>query len=198
MGESIFMLSKVLFLFLPLCIGCGFGQSSNKLYKKFTLEKSLHEISGLVADGKDLWAITDKPKAVLYKLDSKGKVQQEIDVTNASASDVECVTADDTYVYMGDTGDNDGDRDNRQIIKVKKTAIGKEKNEKVQGELIRFTFSDEVKTDKKKKNNYDCEAILNLGDSTLPVYQKKNGPADRTFFYTKNTGRLCSYFVGCL
>src|SRR4051794_12961884 len=110
-------------LLLCFLISCSNKGNTSKLDYKEELSKPLTEISGMVADGNVLWAITDKPHAKVYKLDLKGKLQQEITVNSAEATDVEAVTKDNGYVYIGDVGDNDGNREERQIIRVSKLAI---------------------------------------------------------------------------
>jgi len=163
-------------------------QKKSELDSKAELQKPLTEISGLVADGKDLWAITDKPKANVYKLDSKVDIKQEVTVKNIQAIDVEAVTADNDFIYIGDVGDNDGDREERQIIKVSKTAIGKDKTVEMDGEAIVFKFSDAQMVEKKKKNNYDCEALLGFGDSLYLFTKRREDQQTELFSLPKTAG----------
>lgn len=171
------MTRKVPYLFFLFSIACNNLAKHSDLEFKTELDKPLKEISGIVADGKDLWAITDKPKALFWNIDTKGTILQEVTIKNVQASDVEAVTKDENFVYLGDIGDNDGSRDERKIIKVSKTAIGKNDKSEIAGEIITFHFSDDVLDDKKKKNNYDSEALLSFGDfctflqSEEPIYK---------------------------
>jgi hypothetical protein len=169
------------FIAIGLLIGCKDTSSKSDLDFKEELSKPLNEISGITADGTDFWVITDKPKAVVYKINSKGKVEQEVTVTNAKATDVEAVANDTNFVYIGDVGDNEGNREERQIIKIAKSAIGTDKNPEVAGEIITFRFSDDTTVAKKKKNNYDCESLLSYGDS-LYLFTKRRGDMQTELF----------------
>ena len=144
------------------------------LYSRKSLPKKLKEISGQVTDGNAIWAICDNPKSAIYKLDTAGNVLQQVVVSNIAATDVEAITADENYLYIGDIGDNDGSRNERIVMKIKKSAIGKSESEVVTAEKITFYFPDEVEVKKKKKNNYDAEAMLSYKDS-LYVFTKRRG-----------------------
>ncbi|HEX8460310.1 MAG TPA: hypothetical protein VF623_02725 [Segetibacter sp.] len=181
---------------------CFFIGCRDKLDKKSALDfktelkKPLTEISGLVADGKNLWAITDKPKANVYLLDTKGNLKQEVRIKNFEALDVEAVTADSNFIYIGDLGDNDGTREERQIIKASKSAIGKDRLEEIDGEVITFIFSDAQTVDKKKKNNYDCEALLSFGDSLYLFTKRREDQQTEVFSLPKTAGKYTARSLG--
>lgn len=145
---------------------------NNQFQFKKQLSKELKEISGMAKDGNALWAIVDFKNADIYKLDLSGNIIQTIHVNNYKLKDVEAVTADDQYLYVGDVGDNNGTRGDRTIIKILKSSIGGKSSENVNGELIHFTFPDEGHVKKKKSNDYDCEAMLSYKDS-LYVFTKR-------------------------
>ena len=99
-----------LFLLLFITIACkDKDQEKNpNLNVKQELPKELNEISGMAADGDFIWAITDKPKSQVFKIDKKGNLLQEINIKGVDATDVEAVTDDDQFIYIGDVGDNEG------------------------------------------------------------------------------------------
>lgn len=183
-------------LFFCLLSACQSTSEKTALDVKVELPTTLTEISGIIADGKDLWAITDKPKAVLYKIDIKGNILQTISIANQSASDVEAVTADSNFVYIGDTGDNDGNRAERQIIKVNKTTITKDENAEVAGEVIIFRFPEQQVSDKKKKNNYDCESLLSFGDSLYVFTKRREDQHTELFSIPKTPGEHVAVSLG--
>jgi hypothetical protein len=184
------------FIAIGLLIGCKDTSSKSDLDFKEELSKPLNEISGITADGTDFWVITDKPKAVVYKINSKGKVEQEVTVTNAKATDVEAVANDTNFVYIGDVGDNEGNREERQIIKIAKSAIGTDKNPEVAGEIITFRFSDDTTVAKKKKNNYDCESLLSYGDSLYLFTKRRSDMQTELFSLPKIAGYYTARSVG--
>ena len=186
-------LCTIAILFLTSCKDTS---SKSELEFKEELSKPLNEISGMTADGNDFWVITDKPKAVVYKINSKGKVEQEITVKSVEASDVEAVANDSNFVYIGDVGDNEGNREERQIIRIAKSAIGADKNAEVPGEVITFRFSDDTTVDKKKKNNYDCESLISYGDSLYLFTKRRTDLQTELFSLPKMPGRYTARLVG--
>ncbi len=63
-------------------IGCMVHSQPAPVKVKKVLPKELKEISGMVAAGKDIWAITDKPHASFYKLDTLGSLVEEVSIKN--------------------------------------------------------------------------------------------------------------------
>lgn len=178
---------KSLFL-ITVLVACN-GTEKSDLDGKEELSKPLSEISGMVGDGDKLWAITDKPKAILYKLNLKGKVEQEISIKNVEATDIEAVTKDDEFVFLGDVGDNDGKREERQIIKIAKNKIGSKNKTELEGEVITFQFANSETVEKKKKNNYDCEAILSFKDSLYLFTKRREDLQTELFSLSKTPGK---------
>ncbi len=189
---------KFLFLLLmfSLMVACVQKPAKKDLDFKVVLEDPLTEISGIKADGNDIWAITDKPHAVAYKINKQGAILQTVLVKNIEAVDVEAVTADSNFVYIGDVGDNDGTRQERQIIKFSKAGAGTGKSPEVNGELITFQFENEQLSDNKKENNYDCESLLSMGDS-LYLFTKRRGDHQcELFVLPKTAGHYTARSLG--
>src|SRR4051812_29167896 len=97
------------FVFACISISCSSTNEKSPLAVKTILPDQLKEISGMTAVGSDIWVITDKPKARIFRLDSVGRVVQTVNILNIEATDVEAVTSDNHFIYLGDVGDNVGD-----------------------------------------------------------------------------------------
>jgi hypothetical protein len=136
------------------------------------LPKELKENSGIVADGGVIWAITDEKVPYIYKLDEDGNLIQTVEITGVKMKDVEAITADAEFLYVGDIGDNSGDRKKRTIYKIRKSAIGSGKNVKIKAEEIEFKFKGFEEAEKKKHNEYDAEALISAGDH-LYIFTKR-------------------------
>lgn len=180
---------------LLLLAGCYGSGETKELSAKKELPKELKEISGMCAQGNNIWTITDKPKPVIYNLDSLGNLVQTVEITNVKVIDVEAVTSDEQYVYMCDAGDNSGDRLERQIIRVPLNAIGKGANVKAAGETITFIFPGDEEVDKKKKNNYDCEALLSFKDSLYVFTKEREEGQTKLFSLPKMPGSHTARFI---
>jgi hypothetical protein len=151
------------------------------------LPKKLKEISGMEKDGNFLWAISDNPKAAIYKLDLSGNPVQELTVENTTVSDVEDVAVDADYLYIADIGDNDGTRGQRQILKIEKSSIGNDEKAKVKADVISFSFpSQDIK--KKKDNDYDCEAIFSNGNNLYLFTKRRSDGKTELFELAKTKG----------
>ncbi len=147
-------------ILLCLVAACNNSAEPTYLDLKTELPKQAKEISGLVAVGQNLFAISDNPRQPIFKMDKKGNILQEIKLDGVKFEDLETITADDKYLYVGDTGDNDGKRETRQVYRIAQSAIGEKNKETVTGDTIVFSFPGETTVDKKKQNEHDCEAMV--------------------------------------
>ncbi len=129
--------------------------------KKFKLPKKIKESSGLIkVDGK-LWTFNDSGgKAELYQISEKnGRILKTLKITNARNVDWEDIAFDDSYVYIGDIGNNRGNRKNLKVYKIPRASLRTQK--RVRAEVISFAYSDQKEfRSRPHKNNYDCEAMV--------------------------------------
>ncbi|HHD82301.1 MAG TPA: hypothetical protein ENK82_02580 [Campylobacterales bacterium] len=129
--------------------------------KKFKLPSTINETSGLIKIDNQLWTHNDSGGASkLYQIDEhNGRVLRSIQIDNASNRDWEDIAYDDTYVYIGDTGNNLGNRKDLKIYKIPRAALRNEK--RVPAEVIHYSYNDQ-KSFKRKlhKHNFDCEAMI--------------------------------------
>lgn len=151
------------------------GQDEAKMIPVGALPAELVENSGLVMIGPDEYlGINDSGhEPTIYVFSLKKKIGTRIvKVTNATNVDWEEVTADKEYLYIGDFGNNEGDRHDLAIYKVKLHDL-RIKYE-VTAEKISFAFPEQKKFIPSKKTNYDCEAMVSIGDS-LYLFTKNHG-----------------------
>src|SRR4051812_45510552 len=90
---------------------------------KATLPAVLKESSGLCYTDGQLWSFGDSgnPDAI-YKIDTTtGAILQTVTIANYPNTDWEDITADALYIYIGDFGNNSGDRTDLKILRVKKS-----------------------------------------------------------------------------
>ena len=144
---------------------------------KYLLPSDVEETSGLIFWRNALWTINDSGNpAILYKLDTiDGSILQQINVQDAWNIDWESLAMDEDYIYIGDFGNNSGNRDDLLIYRLKKSDIPENGNASVNSELITFTYEDyKGQYIKHKENNFDCEAFISIGDS-LYLFSKNWG-----------------------
>lgn len=146
------------FVFL-LYIGCtNYGQ----LTVIADLPKSLKEVSGMQqATGADfLWMLNDSGNsAKLYQVSTQGKILKEVDV-KAKNYDWEDLTSDDEgNLYIADIGNNENDRENLVILKIKHQNLSGKK--KVSVQKIQFSYPEQQEFPAKKTQRvFDAESLF--------------------------------------
>jgi len=177
---------------------------SDELKVEFSLPKKLKEVSGITLskDKKTIWAIEDQGnKNVIYGLDQKGNLTNDILVENAENHDWEDTTADSQgNIYIGDFGNNDNNRQNLAILKVDLKDNSQKSTKVIQ--TTKFHYEGQTEFPPKKSNwLYDCEAFVEMDgnfylftknrskgfDGTFLVFQIPNKEGD---FEAKLVGKL--------
>ncbi|MFV0265696.1 MAG: hypothetical protein ACK5HT_01020 [Draconibacterium sp.] len=80
------------------------------------LPKSLMEMSGLLVYRDLFWGFNDSGgKNVLYACDKGGGLVMEVEIENSGNEDWESMTQDEEHIYIGDFGNNRGDRQNLPV-----------------------------------------------------------------------------------
>ena len=168
-------------IILNSCLGCKSEQEPSFLEIKIELPTVMKEISGLVTTGEDLWAVSDNPGSAFVRMDMKGNILQKFIIANAKMLDVEAISTDGKHLFIGDIGDNKGDRLERIIYKVEISAMGEGTTDTVNAEVISLTFPGNEKVAKKKKNEHDFEAMIYYED-TLILFSKRRTDKDTEIF----------------
>ena len=136
----------------------------NQLYssKLVTLDSKLKEISGIEVDkAGHLWGINDGGNlAQVHRIQSDGKVDKTITITNARNLDWEDMTQDDFgHFFIGDFGNNDNIRKWLTIYKIENPIDIK--GTETQAEIIKFTFPEQLHfPPKASEKNFDLEAFV--------------------------------------
>jgi hypothetical protein len=148
-------------LFLTLFTSCK--KTNNSLKKLFYLDSKLGEISGIVRIGDRYFGHNDSgAKPIVYEINIKtGKVLREVFILNAINIDWEDIAVDSNYIYVGDIGGNNHNRESIVIYKVK-----------IEDLLAHESVYSEVITLKKNKSHpKDFEAMF-VKDDNLYLLSK--------------------------
>jgi hypothetical protein len=158
----------------------------NPSYQGTTLPAQLKEISGMTRDRDHIWAISDAPTPVLYKLNKEGRIIQETAFKSIKVTDMESLTSDNEYVYIADVGNNKGNRSSRSVIRIPK-AILSQGSSATTGEVISFSFAG--------AEQENCEAMLAWKDS-LYFFTKQNDGHTQLFSIPKQPGKWTARKLG--
>lgn len=147
----------------------GFSQD---LSKETNLNDAISETSGLIYVDDRLITHNDSGGLnALFEIDvNDGTVSRTVTIENAVNRDWEDICHDEGYIYIGDFGNNNGNRTDLRIYKVKKTDyLG---GNSVNAELIEFSYQDQNDfTSSPNNTNFDAEALISFGDD-LYVFTK--------------------------
>jgi hypothetical protein len=140
------------------------------------LPKEIRETSGLIyVDDNQILTHNDSGgEPVLYRFDiTLKKIIQQIRISNVKNVDWEDITQDKNYIYIGDFGNNKGNRRDMKIYRIKKQDITvKQGDISITADSICFKFDDQKDfTETWRKSDYDCESLIHVGDS-LYVFSK--------------------------
>ena len=166
-------------LFVFLWSQTSFAQQMRELYtivsypgafEAVELADQVEEPSGLINFDDRCWTINDSQnKAEIYRIDIEtGAVLQTVTIENVENNDWEELAADDQFIYIGDFGNNRGNRKNLAIYRISKKDLPGKKNGKISPEVIRFDYAYQKEfTHPENKHNFDCEAMIAFGDSLM-------------------------------
>ncbi len=130
-----------------------------------TLPMTLSECSGLAWLPGGLWIHNDSGNDDnIFRIDTTtGAVLQTVIIATADNNDWEELASDDQYLYIGDFGNNPGNRTDLNILRVDQDDLGAVA---VNAEIISFVYSDQTDfTENMNNHNFDCEAMFVHNDS---------------------------------
>ena len=128
------------------------------------LDKVLSETSGLIFWNDNLWTHNDNLDTNIYMLDTLyGRIVQAYPLTGIENRDWEEISQDEEHVYIGDFGNNSGNRKDLRILKISKVSL-------ISGspviDSIKYSYSDQVDfTPASNDTDFDCEAFIVTEDS---------------------------------
>ncbi len=142
----------------------------------FELPHEVRETSGLVFHNNLLWTHNDSNhEPILYALDTAtAAVVQRIQIANGSNVDWEEITKDETYLYIGDFGNNAGARKDLRIYRVHLNQLPDSGDAAIEAEIINFSYPDQTDFSRSRTHNFDCEAFIAF-NGHLYLFSKNRG-----------------------
>ena len=147
---------------------CTYNTTNLTLTSKANLATpALAENSGIEFISNGLWTFNDSGNGnQIFRVDSAtGSILQTVTVTNATNVDWEDITSENNYLFIGDFGNNNGDRTDLKIYRIAKSDLSSVAVN-VTATVINYAYSDQTSFPSlPNNNNYDCEAMIFLNDS---------------------------------
>jgi hypothetical protein len=128
-----------------------------------SLSDEVKESSGLALVDGHLITHNDKHNSnKLYAINpTTGSITGNITVKGTENNDWEDLAQSEDHLFIGDIGNNDGDRQNLQIYKIKRSKLQFIGDSEVEAdEVISFSYPAQKSFASTNNHNFDCEALL--------------------------------------
>lgn len=145
---------------------CVYARAVVRPYVTLDLPPVVSGTSGLLFSGGSLYTHNDHRDRKLYRLDtSDAHILSTIDLPPMVHRDVEDITEDSLYVYLGDFGNNaSGNRTDLHILRLLKSSL---QDSLPVMDTLWFSYPgrDGAVPSEANRTDFDCEALIAAGDS---------------------------------
>jgi len=158
---------------------CIYNTANIKPMASLPLQGVLAETSGLIFWNDLLWTHNDNLDTNIYSLDTvRGIVVNTVPLAKVENTDWEEISQDNEYVYIGDFGNNLGNRKDLKILRISKSSIT---SGSPAIDTIGFYYSDQddFEPGEGNKTDFDCEAFI-VTDDSIYLFTKQ--------WISRNTG----------
>lgn len=158
---------------------------------------NLDETSGLLFYNNKLFTFNDSGgQAELYEINSSnGSIVRTITINNATNVDWEDITQDATHIYIGDIGNNNGNRTDLKIYKISKSDFDDADNIAT-AETISYYYANQTTFNSlPNNNNWDAEGLISFGDKLLIFTKNWVNNMVNVYSIPKISGSYSAQFV---
>ena len=146
------------------------------------ISKEIDETSALeIINGNFLTLNDSGDDPLLYVFDKNGKILSKNSISGAQNRDWESLASDENFIYIGDIGNNRG---NRKDLKIYITDL-----EFNLIDSINFNYKNQSKFKKKKKNKYDAETLVSFNDSLIIFSKNRKKLTTELYFLPRKPGQ---------
>lgn len=134
---------------------------------------ALDENSGLCHSLGNLWTHVDDTDEDLYLIDTvTGNIRRALSIPFCNNSDWEDVALDSFFVYVGDIGNNSGNRTDLRFFRFSRAAIDSTSGVVTSVDTIRFSYPDQTDfTAAYNNTRFDAEAFI-VKDDSIHIFSK--------------------------
>ena len=127
------------------------------------LPLKINETSGLEYYGDNFLTHNDSGgKTILYEFNKGGKIVYEYTINDCGDNnDWEDITADNENIYVANSGNNYGTRQNLAVL-----ILDKENDFECTGQ-VQFKYKNQVNFENRNRHPYDSEGIISVGDELI-------------------------------
>lgn len=131
------------------------------------LPSEVSETSGLIFHNGSLITHNDSGNSPqLFEIDTTSyQITRTVTISNVENIDWEDLAQDENYIYIGDFGNNSGDRQDLNILKILKSDY--DNSDSVTAEIINFLYEDQTDFTSSEDSDFDAEGFFSLGDNLI-------------------------------
>ncbi|MCC5923290.1 MAG: T9SS type A sorting domain-containing protein [Crocinitomicaceae bacterium] len=140
------------------------------------LPQEVRETSGVLVDENGIWTHNDSghTPALFLLHPTQFTLVRSLVVKNAPNIDWEELASNDTHVFIGDFGNNNGNRQDLRILRFEKHLLNDASIDSIEVDFIAFTYPDQTDFTSSNNHSFDCEAFVFHNDS-LHLFTKHWG-----------------------
>ncbi len=152
------------------------------------LPELIQESSGLLLVGDRFVTHNDSGNSPeLFVLDTTSlEVVRRVWVVNAENTDWEDLAQDASYIYIGDIGNNLGNRKDLKVLRISKEAFLR--SDTVEAAVISFSYEDQTEFAGFQNSDWDAEALLAGPDSLWVLTKQWQGEGTVAYGFPKEPG----------
>ncbi len=150
---------------------CLYNPANIKPLAGVNLSAILSETSGLILWNGSLWTHNDNLDTNIYCLDTiDGRIIRSYALSGIENKNWEEISQDDSFIYIGDFGNNSGGRKDLRIFRIDKGSL---LNRNPQVDSVKFCYSDQADyTTGSNETDFDCEAFI-VSEDSIYVFTKQ-------------------------
>ena len=140
------------------------------------LPHEVRETSGILVDENGIWTHNDSghtPELFLLH-PTQFTLERVLAIKNAPNIDWEELTSNETHVFIGDFGNNNGNRQDLRILRFEKHLLNDASLDSIGVDVISFHYPDQTDFTPSSNHSFDCEAFVFHNDS-LHLFTKHWG-----------------------
>jgi len=179
---------SMIFILIAVLLSANLSAQISGLDFKYDLDAEIDESSGLLFYNHKLITLNDSGNlARLYETDTiSNSILRRIDITNATNVDWEALAQDDQYIYIGDIGNNLGNRTDLKIYRIAKSSY--DVSNQVTADIISFSYSDQIDYTANSNTNFDAEAMIVKQGNILIFSKNHENQQCRLYILPKTPG----------
>ncbi|PCJ94986.1 MAG: secretion protein [Flavobacteriaceae bacterium] len=131
----------------------------------------------------------------LFEIDTLSlAVTRVITIENAENIDWEDLAQDDDYIYIGDFGNNNGDRQNLRVYRISK--IDYDSNTTISADIIDIAYEDQLDFSTNANSDWDAEALFVLNDNLVILTKQWQSMGTVAYSFPKEPGVYIASRIG--